>query len=228
MLDDKSPFPDDHGTYQVEGFREPMNEQWAAKRKMADVLRELIEAAVTTNAPFDVINGVADDLHKVLGDLRQHESVKGRSKFEKLNNTDVSVLGPELNPLDGLSNPIAEPFDIWLTEDRAYAKVTMGWAYEGPPNSVHGGFVAALFDQFLGIAQQITGQPGFTGTLSVRYMKPTPIDTELHFEGWVERIEGRKMILKAELKADGEVKASCEGLFISISKEIMERLKGGQ
>lgn len=218
-------FSNDNGPYGASGFCQPSSEQWAAKRKMADALRELIEAVVTTDAPAAEIDAVANDLNKQLGCLRKYESIKGRSKFEAKQEAGLGLLGPELNPLDGLSNPIAERFDIWLTDTRAYGKVKMGWAYEGPPNSVHGGFVAALFDQFLGVGQKITGQPGFTGTLSVRYIKPTPIDTDLHFEGWVERVDGRKMVLKAELKVDDEVKASCEGLFIAVSKDVMDKLK---
>jgi len=88
--------------------------------------------------------------------------------------------------------------------------------------------VAALCDQFLGVGQKLTGQPGFTGTLKVRYLKPTPIATDLRFEGWVERVEGRKNILKAELWA-GDVKtATCEGLFISVTKEMVDALKNSR
>ena len=97
----------------------------------------------------------------------------------------------ELNPVFGKSNPLAPPFNIWFDGDKAYGQVRMDWQYEGPPNSVHGGFVAALFDQFLGVAQKMTKQPGFTGTLNIRYLVPTPIDTDLRLEGWVEKIEGR-------------------------------------
>ena len=83
--------------------------------------------------------------------------------------------------------------------------------------------VAALFDQFLGCAQRITGQPGFTGTLTVRYLQPTPIARELRLEGWVDRIEARKNVLKGEMRAGDVLTATCEGTFISVTPEIYER-----
>jgi len=82
------------------------------------------------------------------------------------------------------------------------------------PASVHGGFVAALFDQFMGVAQAIGGQPGMTGTLSTRYHRRTPLNTELCLRGWVEKIEGRKTFVRAEIRADDVLTASCDGVFV--------------
>ena len=105
------------------------------------------------------------------------------------------------------------------TGDRVYGEVVFGSAYEGPPGSVHGGYVAAAFDEVLGFAQSLSGSPGMTGTLTVRYRRPTPLHTELKFEGWVDRVEGRKIFTRAELRAAGELTAEAEGLFISIDGE---------
>ena len=79
---------------------------------------------------------------------------------------------------------------------------------------VHGGYVAAIFDQFMGMAQIIGKQPGMTGTLNVRYLRPTPLNTELQLAAWLERLEGRKTIIKAEMRNGATVTASCEALFI--------------
>ena len=40
------------------------------------------------------------------------------------------------------------------------APVTFGAAYEGPPGCVHGGYVAAAFDEVLGATQSLSGSPG--------------------------------------------------------------------
>ena len=64
----------------------------------------------------------------------------------------------------------------------ALGLVRFGSAYEGPPGHVHGGFVAAAFDEVLGYVQSLGGRPGMTGTLTVRYRSPTPLYTELRFE----------------------------------------------
>ena len=39
----------------------------------------------------------------------------------------------------------------------------VGPAYEGPPGCVHGGFIAAAFDEVLGSTQSLSGSPGMTG-----------------------------------------------------------------
>ena len=123
-------------------------------------------------------------------------------------------MGYELHPVGGKSNPISPPFKTWIEGDVAHGRTTLGWQYEGPPNTVHGGFVCALFDQFLGIAQKMTGQTGPTGTLTARFIHPTPLCTELQLIGRVKRVIGRKNYLVGEIWANGVMTANCECLFI--------------
>ena len=77
-----------------------------------------------------------------------------------------------------------------------------------------GGYVAAIFDQFMGMAQIIGKQPGMTGTLKVRYLRPSPLNVELKLTAWLERVEGRKTVIKAEMANGETITASCEALFI--------------
>jgi acyl-coenzyme A thioesterase PaaI-like protein len=93
---------------------------------------------------------------------------------------------------------------------------TFGAAYEGPPGCVHGGYVAAAFDEVLGSTQSLSGSPGMTGRLTVSYRSPTPLETDLRFIGWLERVDGRKIFTRGELWADDRLCAEAEGLFISI------------
>ena len=48
---------------------------------------------------------------------------------------------------------------------RSPGVVTFGDAYEGPPGCVHGGFIAASFDEMLGFVAGATGKPGMTARL---------------------------------------------------------------
>jgi acyl-coenzyme A thioesterase PaaI-like protein len=102
----------------------------------------------------------------------------------------------------------------------------VGTAYQGPPGSVHGGLVAALFDEVLGFAQWMTGNPGMTGTLKVRYRKPTPLNTELRFEATVERVDGRKIFTEARLYDGDTVTADAEGVFISLTASALKKFIG--
>ncbi len=209
-------------------IKDPHHSEWAAKRKISDQTRRMIENLVTCTA--DELNAIAEVIKDQADRLQAGKHLYGRIAFEqadaeKYGNT--GSLGYELNPLDGKSNPIAAPIIVWIDGDQVLGEVNMGWQYEGPSNSVHGGFVAALFDQFLGIGQKLTGQPGFTGTLTVKYLKPTPIGTDLRLVGRVDRIEGRKNFLVGEMWAGDVMTASCEGIFISVTPEMYQALKEG-
>jgi acyl-CoA thioesterase FadM len=74
--------------------------------------------------------------------------------------------------------------------------------------------IALLFDELLGATNVCVGAPGFTGTLTIRYERPTPIDAELELECWHERAEGRKVVTAGTICYDGAVTARAEGIFI--------------
>ena len=68
------------------------------------------------------------------------------------------------------------------------------------------------------------GHPGFTGTLTIRYRKPTPLHTELRFEAGVARVEGRKIFAKGQLFAGDLLTAEAEGIFVSVGPERFQAL----
>jgi acyl-coenzyme A thioesterase PaaI-like protein len=123
------------------------------------------------------------------------------------------------SPLSGPGNPLAPPLTMTVVGDEVVATAIFGLAYEGPPGHVHGGYVAAAFDEVLGYVQSMTGNPGMTGTLTVRYRRPTPLHEELTFSGRVERTEGRKIFTTATLHAGEVLCALAEGIFISVGSE---------
>jgi hypothetical protein len=200
-----------------------LNEEWAAKRRIGNILRELTENFVTCTTSAEELHQLADLLESLPAKLLNAPRLLGRNAYVEIDDGkrhgDRGYLGYELNPVGGHSNPIAPPLSVHIENDVAYGSANLGWQYEGPPNCVHGGWVAALFDQFLGVAQAITKQPGVTGTLSTTFHKPTPLCTDLKFIGRVVSIEGRKNKLRGELWAGDILTATSEGLFISISVE---------
>lgn len=94
--------------------------------------------------------------------------------------------------------------------------VYFGAAYEGPPGCVHGGWIAAAFDEFLGFVMSATGNPGMTGTLKVIYRSPTPLQTDLRFEAGDWHVAGRKTFVTGRLLAGETLCAEAEGIFLSI------------
>ena len=135
---------------------------------------------------------------------------------ESANSGNVKAMFDQ-SPLLGMANPVAPPLFLRVDGEVVRGTVTFGNAYEGPRGHVHGGFVAAAFDEALGMAQSLTGNPGMTGTLAVRYRKPTPLHKELSFVARVDRLEGRKIFTTGTLHAGDTLCAEAEGIFISVS-----------
>ncbi|MGH0028633.1 MAG: PaaI family thioesterase [Myxococcota bacterium] len=123
------------------------------------------------------------------------------------------------SPLVGPRNPVSPPMRFEEREGRLLGRVTFGAAYTGPPGSVHGGVIASAFDELLGSANLVNGTGGMTGTLTVRYRRPTPVDAPIELEGWVERTEGRKIFTRGEMRHAGTVTAEAEGIFVQGSME---------
>lgn len=126
------------------------------------------------------------------------------------------------SPLVGPRNPLAPPARFEIRDGRIFGRVRYGAAYVGPPQSVHGGVIAATFDELLGSTNLVHQVGGMTGTLTVRYRAPTPILEEITLEGWLERVEGRKVFTRGEMRHAGRLTAEAEGVFIQGS---VERLK---
>ena len=74
-------------------------------------------------------------------------------------------------------------------------------------------------ERLLGFANSLSGNPGMTGTLTVRYRLPTPLHTPLRFEARFDRAEGRKIFTSGEVFAGDARTAEAEGIFISVGRE---------
>lgn len=198
---------------------------WEQKRRLASAMRLVIERLVQSNAPEEELRRAADQLERYAEHLKTHPRLRHFQGYaESANAGDVGAFFDQ-SPLIGLANPLAPPLRIEKESDRsAVGRVRFGSAYEGPPGCVHGGFVAAAFDELLGFVQSLSGSPGFTGTLTVRYRTPTPLHTELRFRGTLDRMEGRKIFASGQLHAGERLCAEAEGIFVSARPESFQRL----
>lgn len=199
-------------------------------RNLADALRELIERFVATSAPLEVFAGIADELRAVTAKLADYpqehlffgfaegSTAGGAAKDQHLGMLDNS-------PLMGRANPLAPPVRFEIFDDRVTGTVQFGLAYEGPPGHVHGGFVAAAFDELLGLTQSLSGTPGMTARLVVNYRRPTPLRNELRLEGTLDRVDGRKIYVSGRLYDGETLCAEADGLFISIGSARFAELR---
>ena len=121
----------------------------------------------------------------------------------------------ERSGISGRSNPLAAPLQWTLEPTRAKGVAIYSSAYEGPAGHVHGGFVAAAFDDLMGSAQVISGLAGYTGTLTVKMLRPTPLNQSIDYEAGVKSVSGRKIYVWGTSDCNGERLAEAEIVFIA-------------
>jgi acyl-coenzyme A thioesterase PaaI-like protein len=115
---------------------------------------------------------------------------------------------------DRSRNPIAPPLAINHEADGlVWAEFILGAAYEGPPGHVHGGMCAMVLDHVLGATAHKPGRPAYTGTLSVRYLRGTPLGP-LRAEAHVDRVEGVKTLASGHIADAKGVTVRAEGVFL--------------
>ena len=193
-------------------------------RRLGEATRSVIERLVATRAPQDDLARAADALEHVAEMLASYPQGRLYEGFAESANAGADGGFFDHSPMIGKANPLAPPIEVETTGELVVGRVRFGSAYEGPPGCVHGGYLAAAFDEILGMAQSMSGRPGMTGTLTVRYRRPTPLHHDLVFEGKLTSVAGRKISTEGRCLSDGEVTAEAEGLFISVDLAKMAEL----
>ncbi|HLT16710.1 MAG TPA: PaaI family thioesterase [Acidimicrobiales bacterium] len=193
--------------------------------RLAGAVRRVLHRLVQIDAPDEVIADAADAVEAVAARLGEHEQRSMYEGFAESANAGSSFGFFDHSPVLGRANPLAPPVELWLEGEELVGRATFGAAYEGPPGCVHGGFIAAAFDEVLGSAQSLSGKPGMTGRLTIHYRSPTPLHDEVRFTARLVSVRGRKILTKGELWAGDVLCAEGEGLFISIDFERFAEMK---
>jgi len=135
----------------------------------------------------------------------------------------------EQSPIGGSCNPLAPPVRVEIVEApdgsaRAVGLARLSRAYEGPPHGVHGGWVAAMFDELLGAIQGRASAPGVTAKLEITYRHLTPIEEDLRLEAWIESERGRRIVARATCHAGETLTAEAQGLFVRVDFEALQAI----
>jgi len=191
-----------------------------ARERLAAAIRRISGVAVGRPLTEAQLHEAAGTLEVVATTLESVAEDRKRTRRQPTPDMDPSELF-DTSPVIGKSNPVAPPVTVWSVEGEdgrpeVRGEVTFGYPYEGPPTCVHGGVIAELFDELLGVANIITSTPGMTGTLTVRYRKPTPLLTRLDLVARQTGSEGRKSYAWAGIYHEGVLTAEADGIFIGM------------
>ena len=192
------------------------DERRAAKHQLVRETKRVVEDValldVGATDPSEVDELAA--LTAALADrLEQAPSLRARGGPAVAGTADAALL--ERSPVSGRSNPLAPPLHLEMHEGLTTGWAVYGDAYEGPPGCLHGGFVAAAFDDLMGFAQMASGRAGYTGTLTVKMLRPTPLYKRIDYDASFDRIDGRKIYVSARSWDGDEQLAEAEILFIA-------------
>ena len=102
------------------------------------------------------------------------------------------------------------------TSEGVISPIIVPGQYAGPPGAAHGGIVAAYLDELLAAAaHRATARSVVTGELTVRYMKPVPVETPIVGKGSLVADHGRYVDVEGRLEnlGTGVVLATAKARF---------------
>ena len=195
-----------------------------------DDIRQLAHHIRCARAPADVLEKAMASVQSARDALAPHletesgwstVSIGGEYAGMPWAEEDITSIMP-YSPVSGRRNPVAPPIRLWRDGEDIRGEAIFSPTYAGPPDSVHGGVIASVFDEVLAMANVISGEAGFTGTLTIRYHATTPLNTPIELYAQNVRRDGRKQVCKGEMRANGKRTASAEGLFICAANTLGE------
>jgi acyl-coenzyme A thioesterase PaaI-like protein len=178
----------------------------------ADSIRRLVDLSIRTEADPATVAAAKAKIDSAADEL----SVSVRRETFGVHVTPNGETVAWGNAVVGLRNPVAPPLVLHHEADGlVWAEFTLGAAYEGPPEHVHGGVSALILDHVLGATAHKLGRPAYTGTLTLRYRRRTALGRPLRAEARIERIDGVKTFSVGHIADADGVTVAAEGVFIS-------------
>ena len=193
----------------------------------ASLMRELGHEFVARDLSDDQLDDLSVELRELLervrdAALRVREFSRDRLEEFTLTIPTIDEIGQRQlfsdSVVAGAANPMGLGAQMWRDGDVACMRVTLGEAFEGAPGRAHGGVVAALLDEVMGLMNVIHGAMAFTAQLDITYHAPTPVGEPIVARAWLVRRDERKHFVEATLHADDLLVASAKALFIAMDR----------
>lgn len=114
-------------------------------------------------------------------------------------------------------------------EGIARARFSLPRHFQGYPDLAHGGIITTVLDEAMAHALMDKGLFGVTGTLTVKFIRPVPLDVGLQVEGWLNRghTAGGGYQMAARICKDGEELARAQALFVKLEQSDLGRREDG-
>ena len=94
-------------------------------------------------------------------------------------------------------------------------KAWFGEECEGPPGHAHGGSLAAVIDEGMGVAAWVYGHPSVAAELTVKFLEMVPLGTVVQIDAFIVQVDGKKIVTAGGLIGnDGTIFCEGQGLFV--------------
>ncbi len=206
-----------------------MNE--SRRAKVAAQLRELGHSFVAHELSASSLDALESAVQMLLPLVREEPVREWAPRVElaervELPIPDEEAMGANLafahSLVSGGANPMGLGATLWRDGDIAAMRVTLGRAFEGAPGRSHGGVIASLVDETMGLAASMNGAFGLTANLSISYRAAAPLNEPITARGWIASREGRKVHLGASVTSGDLLIAEATALFITIEPGTFE------
>jgi acyl-coenzyme A thioesterase PaaI-like protein len=195
-----------------------------ARAEAAGALRDLIHAFAAHDADDDTLRTIASSAASL---QEQLDDAPRRDRMALMRAAAAAGVDPTFpaitagsgfsdRAVGGQTNPTSVDVETRFEGDEVIATVVLRAAFEGAPGRAHGGIVAAAFDDVTGFVIGLLHEPAFTGELTVRYVKPVPVNTPLEMRARLHGRERRKLFIEAECHDGDELVATCKAIYITV------------
>ncbi|MDW7974985.1 MAG: PaaI family thioesterase [Leptospiraceae bacterium] len=108
-----------------------------------------------------------------------------------------------------------ESLKAFFDEDKKkfYFEFSPGKEMEGPPNHVHGGYLASILDEAMGAVMFLSGYVGLTHHFEILYKKPVSLYQTHYIVSWIEKVERRKIFIEANVFSKDVIYTKAKGIF---------------
>lgn len=93
----------------------------------------------------------------------------------------------------------------------------VGPQFQGATGYLHGGIIATILDEVMGKVSRFHGVQAVTAELTVEYLRPVPVDTDLIVEGYEAKRDGRNLYFVGEIRdTSGTLLARSRARFVEV------------
>lgn len=146
---------------------------------------------------------------------KQPLSLEGEADWQPFD--APALVGDSLTFVSG--DPLGNRFRVRYYRDGSGNLIARAWfgpETAGPPGNAHGGSIAAIFDEVLGLAAWAAGYPIVVGNLNVSFRQLLPLETVVEVSSRIVSVEGRKILVHGQI-TDGDTNLLAEADCLCIT-----------